>query len=819
MEYYEKYLKYKSKYLDLLKQKKDNKVNIYEPNEHPLAHFKKYNFIQSSGGLPKMYTTDIPARIEEFLKTGTKKIGIVYAPTGYGKTVAGCRIIAKVVNEIRSTTSRKIIGEILMPFRVSVKEMYNWLNKLGSEQGETLEYGYAMGQGDTNTSPLDDAVVQTVGYWRSRFLQNLDDKTEKIIMLDEAHSSHWETNFVLNMLMWKIRQGAPIKLLISSATLDISKISEIYDIEPELFAVSAELTNQDLHYNPNYFNPIQNLKNDKLYKLIITYIQSAYRNPLVDRHILVLMPGEREIKTLITMLNRNEELSSVFSILPLYGTVDEQTKDAALSNTEKRKIIVATNMVENAITIDDLSATVDSCIRKETYIDKYNIQELRKVIASQASIKQTAGRTGRQGKKGQAYFVISEGQFNQCLEFSLNEVEKGPIHEQLIVLFKNNLPYIEILRSIDRSIISRDIDYLIENGIIVLSKDTYILTDKGKIISDFNIGMNAAIFIVNCILFTKSNRVDNSYYYYVTLITTWINSDKSIFYEPTDKSSKHQQLLKGDSLETFLNVWDKYNESKDKRKWCFEYSIQIKVLKEIKDNCDYIFRTLKSPSYKVKKEYLKYVSKSYSDVKEMIINQLLSSFPNFKLINKSARGFHNYKKEPFELDSKILIADRPGQFILGLTFFHSNRTTFITNFINRNKDKYDYIFEELERLEKEQERLALEEERKEHERLIRQEEELAAKRLEDENLAKLKEQAEQLEAERLRKQKREDDFPALGVKPRISNVVSLKSELAEAFPDVTLEKEKSKQRAQEKEKSVKLKKQQNKGFLFYELDD
>jgi len=766
MEYYKKYLKYKSKYLELYKQINNNKVNIYEPNEHPLAHFKKYNFIQSGGNLPKMYTTDIPAKIEEFLKTGSKKIGIVYAPTGYGKTVTGCRIIAKVVNEIRSTTSRKITGEILMPFRVSVKEMYNYLNILGSEQRETLKYGYAMGGGDTNTSPEDDAVVQTVGYWKYRFLENLDDKTEKIIMLDEAHDISWETNFVLNMLMWKISKGAPIKLLISSATLDVSKISKTYGIEPELFAINADLVNQDLHYNPRYFNPLSNLKNNELFKLVIVNIQSAYRNPLVDRHILVLMPGEPEIKTLIAMLNRDKELSTVFSILPLYSTVDDQTRDAALTNSEKRKIIVATNMVENAITINDLSATIDSCIRKETYIDKYNIQELRKVIASQASIKQTAGRSGRQGKRGQAYFVISETQFNQTLEFSLNEVEKGPIHEQLIVIFKNNLPYLEILKSIDPLKITRDIDYLIENGIIEQSKDTYILTDKGNIISDFNIGMNAANFIVNCILFTSSNRVDDSYYYYVTLITTWIDSGKPIFYEPSDKtSSRYKELLRDDSLETFLNIWDKYYESKDKNKWCFEHNIQIKSLKEINDNCKYIFRTLTS-NYKVKKSDLKYVSKSYSDIKEMLINQLLASFPNFKLKNKNTKGFQNYKKEPFALDSKILTANKPNEFILGLTFFHTNGTTYITNFINRVKDEQDYALEEQEKLEKEQERLALEEEKKEHEKLIRQEEELAAKRLEEERLLKIQADADKLEAERLRKQKMENDFPTLGVKPK-----------------------------------------------------
>lgn len=813
MEYYKKYLKYKSKYLELYNEINNN-VNIYEPIEHPLAHFKKYNFIQSGGTLPKMYTTDIPAKIEEFLKTGSKKIGIVYAPTGYGKTVTGCRIIAKVINEIRRTTSRKITGEILMPFRVSVKEMYNYLIKLGSEEGETLEYGYAMGQGDTNTSPQDDAVVQTVGYWKYRFIQSLDDDTEKIIMLDEAHDISWETNFVLNMLMWKISKGSPIKLLISSATLDVTKISKTYGIEPELFAVNADLANQDLFYNPRHFNPLTGLRNNELFKLIIANIRSAYTNPLVDRHILVLMPGEQEIKNLIFMLNRDKELSSEFLILPLYSTVGEENIKLAITNNEKRKIIVATNMVENAITIDDLSATVDSCIRKETYIDKYNIQELRKVIASQASIKQTAGRSGRQGKRGQAYFVISETQFNHALEFSLNEVEKGPIHEQLLVMIKNNLPYSEILKSIEPSKISRDIDYLIENGIIEESRGTYILTDKGKIISDFNVGMNAAIFIVNCILFAKSNRIDDSYYYYVTLITTWIDSGKSIFYEPNDKtSSRYQELLRDDSLETFLNVWDKYNESKDKSKWCFDYNIQNKVLKEINDNCKYIFRTLTS-TYKVKKSNLTYVAKSYSDVKEMVINQLLLSFPNFKLKNKTDKLFQNYKKEPFALDSKILVANRPNEFILGLTFFHTSGTTYVTNFINRIKDEQDYALEEKERLEREQERLALEEEKKEHEKLIRQEEELAVKRLEEDRLAILKAEAERLEVERLRKQKLESDFPSLGAEPKTSNLVSLKSVLSEAF----LKEDRAQFKAKQKEKE-KLKKKQKQGFLFSELDD
>ena len=153
MNYHEKYLKYKNKYLNLL-----NSTNLYssiiEYNEHPIAYLKKYNFVQLGGRLPKMYDTRIPCDIEKFLKSidSNRKVAIVYAPTGYGKTVTGCRIIAKVINELRINNPRKkFTGEILMPFRISVKEMYKYLVELNNEQGELLEYGYEIG-GEQNSN-------------------------------------------------------------------------------------------------------------------------------------------------------------------------------------------------------------------------------------------------------------------------------------------------------------------------------------------------------------------------------------------------------------------------------------------------------------------------------------------------------------------------------------------------------------------------------------------------------------------------------------------------------------------------------------------
>jgi len=765
MNYYLKYLKYKSKYLKLNKTHSQENY-IFEQNEHPLADLKKYNFLQSGGGLPKMYDTPIPGKIESFLMSSENKIGIVYAPTGYGKTVTGCRIIAKVVNEFKKE-GRKVIGEILMPFRVSVKEMYTYLNKLGEEQKETLKYGYAMGGGDKKTDETDDATVQTVGYWKYKFLENINDTTEKIIMLDEAHDISWETDFVLNMLLWKISKGANIKLLISSATLDVAKIETLYGIKTEVFDISAELTNQDHYFNRESFLPLNNSRNGDLNIAMAKLIYSALKNKIIDKHILVLMPGEPEIKSLIKLLKENklEKIPDKCLLLPLYSSLPPEQIRLAIEDNEKRKIIIATNMVENAITINGLSATIDCCLRKELYTDENCIDELKLVMASQSNIKQTAGRSGRQGKKGQAYYVINKMYFDSLPLFSLNQVDKSPVYQQLIILIKNNLPFREILKSVQPEKILKNIDYLIENEIIIASKDSYILTKKGEIVSNLIVKLPVANFIAHCIL-KKTADLDKNYYHYVSLISAWIEIGKSIF--NIFSNFKYRKFIVEDSLETFLNIWIEYTKAENKIKWCQTYDIMHKSMKDINDKMNSILHSLTFYRIREKKIDLTDDIKS-SHIKSILIDDLIKSFHNFKLRWNYSDSYENSIEQSFKIDKNNIT--EPSEYILGLTFFKNNSNIYITNFVNRIQDAEDIqiqerkrlfeeellrVEEERQRLEEERQRLEEERQRLEEERILRQEEE-ERQRKEEERQRQEKERLRKEEEEkRLRKEEQEE---------------------------------------------------------------
>jgi len=700
MTYYEKYLKYKNKYLNLLEK---SSYNSFELEEHPLAAFKKYNFIQIGGALPKMYTTDVPARLEAFLK-GENKFGIIYAPTGYGKTVSGCRVIAKVVNEMKAI-GRKIKGEILMPFRVSVKEMYTYLQYLNEEQGESLKYGYAMGGGDKSEG-LDscDAIVQTVGYWLVKFLQNIDDATEKIIMLDEVHDASWQTNLVLNLLVWKIKRGANIKLLISSATLDVGSISERYQIHPEVLAIPPELANVDMHFNEDEgFNPFDNTS---LNAFMVNYIIQVAGG--TERHILVLMPGEKEILNLIRILKDNAELKTTgdFAILPLYSDLPEEEIRRAIEFSEKRKIIIATNMVENAITIDDLSATIDSCVRKELFVDQDNIKEIRTTLASKANIKQTAGRSGRQSDKGIALLALSEARFSQLPDYTLNEVDKQPLYRQLIIIIKNGLPFDEILSSVPPERIMQDIRYLVDREILEPTQASFKLTEKGIIIAQLNtIELFQAMFFANCWEASKAEGIDmRSYFYYMCLLTGWISLDRRFFANPRPgERAKYESLLKRDSLETFLNIWITFNQlpKKQRGSWCFQNGIYADGLNAIDEMISRLFSNFRhleadEGRYDVIRTNFKFIPQSYEHVREMFMRQFIRTFSPFKLRLLRERDRGNLRYQNLALENsvlnprKIFVLDgEPSKYVLGLNFFKSKGYCNITDFIIRERDAQD----------------------------------------------------------------------------------------------------------------------------------
>jgi len=119
--------------------------------------------------------------------------------------------------------------------------------------------------------------------------------------------------------------------------------------------------------------------------------------------ILVFLPGLKEITTLLEMLldhpafGREPQRSWV---LPLHSTLppDDQRRVFLRPppGQNVRKVVLATNIAETAITIDDIGFVVDTGRMKETRYDpSRRMESLDEVRVSRANAKQRRGRAGR----------------------------------------------------------------------------------------------------------------------------------------------------------------------------------------------------------------------------------------------------------------------------------------------------------------------------------------------------------------------------------------------------------------------------------------
>jgi HrpA-like RNA helicase len=309
---------------------------------------------------------EIMPDIESSLLIGEPLL-LVSAATGTGKTLGLTRLLARMDG----------ICQVLMPIRISVKEMFNFVSLID----EDIQYGYRM-RGESKGGPNDDCTLFTVGYWLEWFLMACQRRfnTPLIVVLDEAHHSSASTDFALRLLLWAQRKkNLPIQIIIASATLDITE--SIRSFEPKIFTLENKKANVDLVFTERAVLSLEKGKmSSELYQLMKQKLETIIKQTKKG-DILVLLPGENEILQLRSEIEKNPLFDNC-SLHDLYSSLTKEEQEEAI-NTDKngfRKIIFATDMVENAITIKGLHFVVDSCLRKILVVDEQGISQLVLVL-------------------------------------------------------------------------------------------------------------------------------------------------------------------------------------------------------------------------------------------------------------------------------------------------------------------------------------------------------------------------------------------------------------------------------------------------------
>lgn len=309
-------------------------------------------------------------------------------------------------------------GKILMlePRRLAAKSIAMYLAKqLNEPVGVTV--GYQV-RNERKISANTRLEIITEGILTSK-IQNDPELTDvSLVIFDEFHERSIHADLGLTLCK-DIRSGynESLKVLVMSATINTQQVSAFLDNAPIIesegrcFPVSTQYLTRPV--KPNYAR-------DWLPELVKLIGQALAET---NGDVLVFLPGQGEIKRCLETLN-NQLDSLEFVALPLYGGLkNNQQQQAILPDKQGRqKVVLATNIAETSLTIENISAVVDSGFERVSLYDvSSGMSRLMTQRISLASANQRQGRAGRV-QAGQCYRLWTQSQQQALKPFSAEEI-------------------------------------------------------------------------------------------------------------------------------------------------------------------------------------------------------------------------------------------------------------------------------------------------------------------------------------------------------------------------------------------------------------
>jgi ATP-dependent helicase HrpB len=149
--------------------------------------------------------------------------------------------------------------------------------------------------------------------------------------------------------------------------------------------------------------------------------------------ILIFMPGAYEISRTVQALQSSRNLRD-YICFPLHGELSAEAQDKAVAQYDTRKIIVSTNVAETSLTIDGVTAIIDSGLARISRFDSNRgINTLLVEKISAASADQRAGRAGRTAP-GICLRLWTEKDHTQRALQELPEIKRLDLSEVVLTL-------------------------------------------------------------------------------------------------------------------------------------------------------------------------------------------------------------------------------------------------------------------------------------------------------------------------------------------------------------------------------------------------
>ena len=381
----------------------------------------------------------ISARADEITSAiATNQVVILAGETGSGKTTQipkMCLAAGRGSSGRIACTQPRRVAALSISRRVAEELNVAW----GREVGCKIRF-------DDITSRATVIKFLTDGMLLAEVRSDPMLRAYDTIIIDEAHERSLNIDFLLGHLR-NLRFSRPeLKIIITSATIDTEMFSTAFDGAP-VIQVSGRTHPVEVIYAPldePGAGPAPGGDDKHSSAEALHYIDGAVG--AVERivresetgDILVFMPAERDIRETTDLLEGRGRSAGAGArlgrceIIPLFGRLSNTGQQRVFAPSQRRKIIISTNIAETSLTIPGIRYVVDTGLaRVSRYAAQTRTRRLPIEEIAQSGADQRKGRCGRVAA-GVCVRLYSESDYNDRPRFAQPEIQRANLADVIL---------------------------------------------------------------------------------------------------------------------------------------------------------------------------------------------------------------------------------------------------------------------------------------------------------------------------------------------------------------------------------------------------
>jgi len=385
---------------------------------------------QTTGTPAVTFAMDLPihAKLDDIRAALIQhQVLVVSGETGSGKTTQ--------IPKLCLAMGRGKDGQIghTQPRRIAARAVANRIaEELKVPLGDVV--GFKIRHTDT-TSDNTRIKLMTDGILLAELQRDRHLRKYDTLIIDEAHERSLNIDFILGYLKQLLPMRPDLKLIVTSATIDVERFSEYFDQAPVI-----EVSGRTYPVEVRYRTVEQAVDDERDDDAELSALLAAVCELSQDGHgdMLIFLEGEREIHETARFLEKQKPGNT--DILPLYSRLSSARQAKIFAPHKRHRIILATNVAETSLTIPGIRYVIDrGYARISRYSRRSKVQQLPVEKISRASAEQRKGRCGRVAD-GICIRLYSEEDYATRPEFTDPEILRTNLASVILQMKALNLP-------------------------------------------------------------------------------------------------------------------------------------------------------------------------------------------------------------------------------------------------------------------------------------------------------------------------------------------------------------------------------------------